>query len=452
MDSQGELNITALVLELCPDFSDHDWGVVRDLLFHTFPLSPTDGFNLLLVAATVAHARVTDCSQIASHHMGLNWRADMHLSLTEFCNYVGFPSTICHDDASGDIVKVCSVPLPVRIPPTPTPPPSSELVDATMAEDDDPGTPFASVGPLPTLAPPPVAPITAVAKPPAPIAVSGTAVRQAGPKPPRGKPGPLAGESVTGGKGKAKAVPAPPKQKPTYAAAAQAAAAPPTPPTPAPPPQASIVISLPSASHNASLVIQSQIRANLVAVLCSQALATQPVYANVKVSTARWTPKGNLVVFGGLDTTQDALLSASHVLTSTISLQLPLPGPSRMSAHANVKWSKILVNSVPLRSAPASENRVTPSAVLHAQLTEHNPSYAALKITQMLSWVRVPSTYLPSAVTSSLVVAFEDPDSSIAQNLIKAKSLFAFGAQAVVCKWKYKALHPKTHLIRMVDA
>jgi len=321
-----------------------------------------------------------------------------------------------------------------------------------MAEDEDPGTPLASVGPVPYTMPPHVAPVAAVSKPPAPIAVSGTAVRQAGPKPPWGKSGPLAGESVTGGKGKAKAAPVPPKQKLMYVAAAQAAAAPLTPPTPAPPPRASVVISIPSASRDSSLAIQSQMRADLVAILCSQALAAQPVYANVKVSAARWTPKGNLVVFGGPDTSQDALLSASHVLTSAISARLPLPGPSHMSVRANVKWSKILVNGVPLRSAPNSETGVTPSAALHAQLTEHNPSYAALKITQMPSWVRAPSTYLPSAVTSSLVVAFEDPDGSIARNLIKAKSLFVFGAQAVVRKWKYKAPHPKTRLIRMADA
>jgi len=452
MDSQGKLNIPALVRDLCKDFSGHDQGVVSDLLLRTYPLSPTDGFNLLLVAAAVAHARVTDCSRIASHRIGLNWRAQMHDSLAEFCNYVGFPSTIRHDDTSGDVVEVSPVPLPVRIPPTPTPPPPSELVDEAMAEDDDPGTPLASVGPLPTPAPPPVAPVSAISEPRAPITVSSTAARQAGPKPPRGKPGPLAGESVTGGKGKAKAAPTPPKQKPTYAAAAQAAAAPATPPTPAPPPRASVVISLPDASRATSLAIQSQMCADLVALLCSQALAAQPVYANVKVSAARWTPKGNLVVFGGPDTSQDALLSASHVLTSAISQRLPLPGPSRMSARANVKWSKILVNGVPLRSAPTSELGVTPSAVLHAQLTKHNPSYAALKITQMPSWVRAPSTYLPSAVTSSLVVAFEDPDGSIARTLIKAKCLFAFGTQAVVRKWKYKAPHPNTRLIRMADA
>ena len=263
MDSHGNLNIAALVRELCPDFSDHDKGVVHDLFIRTYPLSPIDGFNMLLVAAAVAHARVTDCSQISSHCMGLNWWADMHDSLAKFCNYVGFPSTCRYDD-SRDVIKVSPVPFPVRIPPTPTPPPPSDLVNKAMAKDDDPGTPLAPVGPVPTL-PPHVAPVVAVSVPPAPITVSGTAARQAGPKPPPGKPGPLASESVTGGKGKAKAAPPPPKPKPTYAAMAQAVAPSLTPPTPAPPPRASVVISIPSASRDSSLVIQSKMHANFVA-------------------------------------------------------------------------------------------------------------------------------------------------------------------------------------------
>jgi len=123
MDHHGELNIPALIHELCPDFSGADKAVVSDLLVRIYPLSPADGFNLLLVAAAVSHARVTACSRIASHRIGLNWRADMHDSLAEFCNYVEFPSIIRHDDASGDVVEVSPAPLPVRIPPTPTPPP-----------------------------------------------------------------------------------------------------------------------------------------------------------------------------------------------------------------------------------------------------------------------------------------------------------------------------------------
>jgi len=53
------------------------------------------------------------------------------------------------------------------------------------------------------------------------------------------------------------------------------------------------------------------------------------------------------------------------------------------------------------------------------------------------------------AVTLSFVVAFKDPDGSIACDLICAKSLYVFSVQATVCKWKYKVPPPKVH--RLVD-
>jgi len=93
-----------------------------------------------------------------------------------------------------------------------------------MDADEDPRTPLASrclaswltpmlmgaVGPLPTptLAPPPAAYVVPPAEPPAPIVDSAPAVRQGGPKPHKGKPGPLVDEGVKG-KGKAQAVPPP---------------------------------------------------------------------------------------------------------------------------------------------------------------------------------------------------------------------------------------------------
>ena len=124
---------------------------------------------------------------------------------------------------------------------------------------------------------------------------------------------------------------------------------------------------------------------------------------------------------------------------------------TRILARTNVKWSKVLINGVPLFGAgPATSP--SPSAALHASLVDNNPSYKALKITQMPSWVQAPATYQPTQEKSSLVVAFEDPNGSIAKDLIKAKSLFVFGAQATVKKWKYKAPHPNQRVRHMVDA
>src|SRR5712691_11186691 len=432
MDDQGSYNSSNLVNELCAEFSPHDKGVVKSLFDSLDGISPPDGFKLLLVAAIVAHSRVTD-TRLGSHSVGHSWRADMHSQLAEFCNIVEFPSIISYDDDTGDVVEIRASPRPVQIPPTPTPPPDSELVDAPMYDDDDAGTPLAPTASLLAFSPaslPPVPPPAARPAPPAPPALP----------PPAAK-----------GKGKGKAAAPPPPPKRSYAAAASAAAAPAA-PTPAPPPRASVVLSIPRATIANNLSVHLALPADGLALLCSEALAAQPVYAHVKVSAARWTPKGNLVIFGGPATSQDALLASCHVLTSAISTRLSLPGPSPISARANVKWGKVLVNGVPLQ-APGSAPGVASSVVCHASLTDHNPSYAALKITQMPSWVRAPATYSTSGKTkSSLVVAFEDPDGSVARSLLQAKSLFIFGAQAKVRKWKYKAPSPNSRVHRMADA
>jgi len=51
---------------------------------------------------------------------------------------------------------------------------------------------------------------------------------------------------------------------------------------------------------------------------------------------------------------------------------------------------------------------------------DNNPLYKALKVTQMPSWVRKPSTYNPTQLSSSRIVAFKDPNGMIAYNLIRA--------------------------------
>ena len=89
-----------------------------------------------------------------------------------------------------------------------------------------------------------------------------------------------------------------------------------------------------------------------------------------------------------------------------------------MLAHANVKWSKVLINGMPLQGTGSAPGP-TPSAACHVSLTAENPSYKALKVTQMPSWVRAPGTYTSSNKDKlSLVVAFEDPNSSLARDLI----------------------------------
>jgi len=54
-----------------------------------------------------------------------------------------------------------------------------------------------------------------------------------------------------------------------------------------PSPWASLVISIPEAPHTTLLAVQSKMWADMVTMLCQKVLATQPVYANVKVSATR---------------------------------------------------------------------------------------------------------------------------------------------------------------------
>ena len=359
----------------------------------------------------------------------------MFHAISEFCKVIGYPHTAGPFSAA------------------PTPAPEDEPM-FDMGEDSQamPPVPPAS---LPEVHPPrgPITPIRVPLRPSAPVAeppAPSTGKPPGSTAPPRGAAGKGKDKAEPQGAGQAKGkapsgCPPPPAQKATYAAAV--AAAPPSPPKL---PRASLVISLPDATSAASLLAQSSTWADMMAMLCLETLAAHPQYADVKVSTAKWTPKGNLVVFGGPYTQQDRLLSASHILTSAISARLSVPGASRILVCANVKWSKVLINGVPLFGAgPATSP--SPSTALHALLVDNNPSYKALKITQMPSWVRAPATYQPTQEKSSLVVAFEDPDGSIARDLIKAKSLFVFGAQATVKKWKYKAPHPNQRVRRMVD-
>ena len=434
IDDWGEVDVDNIVNDLCSDFDDFYRQKVKSIIDETIPLPPNGGFKLLLMAAIVTYAR-TLAPRLDPLEPSTGWRRDMFSAVTEFCKVIGYPLT------AG----------PFSAAPTPAP------EDKPMFDmgDNSQVTPLAPPASLPEVPPPrgPIAPIRVPPRPSAPVAeppAPSTGKPLGSTAPPRGAAGKGKDKAEPQGAGQAKGKalsgrPPPPTQKATYAAAM--AAAPPSPPKP---PRASLVISLPDATSTASLLAQSSLRADMMAMLCLETLAAHPAYADVRVSAANWTPKGNLIIFGEPDTQQDRLLAASHLLTSAISARLSAPGCSRILARANVKWSKVLINGVPLFGAgPATSP--SPSAALHASLVDNNPSYKALKITQMPSWVRAPATYQLTQEKSSLVVAFEDSDGSIARDLIKAKSLFVFGAQATVKKWKYKAPHPNQRVRRMVD-
>jgi len=115
--------------------------------------------------------------------------------------------------------------------------------------------------------------------------------------------------------------------------------------------------------------------------------------------------------------------------------------PSPITTWANVKWSKILINSVPVG---INKNRGpwTPEEN-HYSLATHNPSYTSLLITQQPNWVRPPST-LTLGTQSSLVMAFEDPDGTARCTLLASKYLYIHGNRARVSCWK-ETPHPNTN-------
>ena len=106
-----------------------------------------------------------------------------------------------------------------------------------------------------------------------------------------------------------------------------------------------------------------------------------------------------------------------------------------------MKWSKILINSVPT-SVTATRGPWTPDEC-HCALVAHNPSYTSLNVTKKPSWVHTPSAYTQGTL-SSLVVAFEDPDGSAKATPLSNHPLYLFGARAKVSCWKQTASPPPT--------
>ena len=171
---------------------------------------------------------------------------------------------------------------------------------------------------------------------------------------------------------------------------------------------------------------------------CNEALQSDARHANVRVSAAKWAPSGNLVVFAGPDTNLTQLQTSHHIITSAI--EAALPEPTLLTSHPNVKWSKLLINSI-----PTGATDILPAITheeCHQALLRDNPSYRRLQITQLPSWVKKPSKYKPHSA-SSLVVAFKDPDGSALFSLIAARHLYGFGSQLTVHKWKNPPPSPK---------
>jgi len=163
------------------------------------------------------------------------------------------------------------------------------------------------------------------------------------------------------------------------------------------------------------------------------ALAATLQYAHIRVSTAKWMPKGNLVIFAGPSVSCDMLYSAAPLINSAVGEALP-EDPC-ISARLNVKWGKVLINSVPTSIIEGHPTAHSPATCWQV-LLDNNPSlFRHLKVCQLPSWVQQPSLFKPGS-TLSLVFSFEDPDGTITLTLIKARNVYAFRAQCCVKWWK----------------
>ena len=184
-----------------------------------------------------------------------------------------------------------------------------------------------------------------------------------------------------------------------------------------------------------SLMLKAKAESVLAPALvevCNDALASDPTHTNIQVSAAKWTPKGNMVVFAGPRVSCDALFATSHLLTAAVSQALP--DNLKISSRLNVKWGKVLINSVPTSTIKEHPHAHSPPTCWQV-LIDNNPSLCHLKVCQLPSWVRRPSLFKPG-LQSFLVLAFEDPDGMIAPSLIQIHHVYAFGAQCQVKAWK----------------
>ena len=164
----------------------------------------------------------------------------------------------------------------------------------------------------------------------------------------------------------------------------------------------------------------------------------------IKFSAIKYNKKGNLILTAHHTTTQAQLNSIADEISQFVTDYADTRGtplPETFNTRPNVKWSKILINSVPT-GITDSRGPFT-SDECHRSLVAHNPSYATLTITQKPSWVRPPST-LKANTHSSLVVAFEDQDGTTRRSLLSNKQLFILGARAKVSRWKDNKHNPHT--------
>ena len=289
-------------------------------------------------------------------------QARLHNALAALCRFCDFPPA-GYDPRPYTAVS----PVPPRTILPPALSPTRVTDDCNMDMDSDGGPPATLVVPmtvparastehLRTLTPQPErkgkmkeAPLHLTAKPaPAPKVPPPT------PSAPQKAPTSYAAAAAT-------SKPAKPALQGAGKAKAQTSAKPPKPAPP--PPRPSLVLSLIGHMLDTTLKTQAGVLAPGLVGVCNDALASVPTFASVRVSACRWTPKGNLVIFAGPDTSRDQLSTASHLLTSAVAASLP-DASACVSSCLNVRWGKVLVNRVPTGFTDDSSAAHSPSVCL----------------------------------------------------------------------------------------
>jgi len=414
-----------------------DEGDVNVLLGSVSELPFPTAFKTLLASSMALWAAsAPDAATVKSH--GLDKVID---GFMEFLSPPSFPT------------RISPVRLPVEIPSTPhfsnplLPSPLPQDKDAVMASGDTPDSSSSLRTPTPrplekgkmralepsevpvVLVPTPVVPSSLPAPPAVPPSCAPISDHA------RGRARPSVAQTRKGKRASfaevaAKAATAPGPPNPPLgpkAAAAQIRGQ-----NPPPPPRPSLVLSLTHHTLASTLCATAALAPPVLVNACNAALSADPTHTNVRLSAAKWTPKGNLVVFAGPGVSRDALFATSYLLTSAVSRALP--DDPRISSRLNVKWGKVMISSVPTGVTEESPSAHSPAACWQS-LIDNNPSLHRLKVCQLPSWVRRPSLYHLGS-QSSLVLAFEDPDGMITPSLICAWTVYAFGSQCHVVRWR----------------
>jgi hypothetical protein len=78
---------------------------------------------------------------------------------------------------------------------------------------------------------------------------------------------------------------------------------------------------------------------------CNEALTSKAHHANFWLSAAKWAPSGNLVIFTDPETSLTQFQAAHHIIINAV--KGALLGTDALSSHPNIKWSKLLIRSMP---------------------------------------------------------------------------------------------------------